>query len=79
MNHEKRILDRTVKAYCRLGNGTLAAKEAVYKNSPSLVKLESQLKKKRSAEKMGLHWNSEPHAIINQKRISNRTELPPPR
>ena len=50
MNHEKRILDRTVKAYCRLGNGTLAAKEAGNKNSPSLVKLESQLKKKRPAE-----------------------------
>ena len=45
MNHEKRILDRTVKAYCRLGNGTLAAKEAGYKKSPSLVNLESQLKK----------------------------------
>jgi hypothetical protein len=39
MNHEKRILDRTVEAYCLLGNGTLAAKEAGYKNSPSLVNL----------------------------------------
>ena len=26
-----------VEAYCRLGNGTLAAKEAGYKDSPSLV------------------------------------------
>ena len=25
-----------VEAYCRLGNGTLAAKEAGYKDSPSL-------------------------------------------
>ena len=26
-----------VEAYCRLGNGTMAAKEVGYKNSPSLV------------------------------------------
>ena len=50
MNHEKRILDRTVKAYCRLGNGTLAAKEAVRKDSPSLVNQASKLKWELSAE-----------------------------
>ena len=26
-----------VEAYCRLGNGTLAAREAGYKDSPSIV------------------------------------------
>ena len=34
-----------VKAYCRLGNGTLAAKEAGYKDSPSLVNQASKLKR----------------------------------
>ena len=33
-----------VEAYCRLGNGTLAAKEAGYKDSPSLVNQASKLK-----------------------------------
>ena len=32
-----------VEAYCRLGNGTLAAKEAGYKDSPSLVNQASKL------------------------------------
>ena len=50
MNHEKRILDRTVEAYCRLGNGTLAAKEAGYKDSPSLVNQASKLKRELSSE-----------------------------
>ena len=34
-----------VEAYCRLGNGTLAAKEAGYKNSPSLPNQASKLKR----------------------------------
>ena len=34
-----------VEAYCRLGNGTLAAKEAGYKDSPSLVNQASKLKR----------------------------------
>ena len=54
MNHETRILDRTAKAicrtYCRLGNGTLLAKEAGYKDSPSLVNQASKLKRELSAE-----------------------------
>ena len=39
-----------VEAYCRLGNGTLAAKEAGYKDSPSLVNQASKLKREHSAE-----------------------------
>ena len=39
-----------LEAYCRLGNGTLAAKEAGYKDSPSLVNQASKLKRELSAE-----------------------------
>ena len=39
-----------VEAYCRLGNGTLAAKEAGYKDSPSLVNQASKLKRELSSE-----------------------------
>ena len=39
-----------VEAYCRLGNGILAAKEAGYKDSPSLVNQASKLKRELSAE-----------------------------
>ena len=39
-----------VEAYCRLGNGTLAAKKAGYKESPSLVNQASKLKRELSAE-----------------------------
>ena len=39
-----------VEAYCRLGNGKLAAKEARYKDSPSLVNQASKLKRELSAE-----------------------------
>ena len=39
-----------VEAYCRLGKGTLAAKEAGYKDSPSLVNQASKLKRELSAE-----------------------------
>ena len=39
-----------VEAYCRLGNGTLAAKEAGYKDSPSLVNQASKLKRELSVE-----------------------------
>ena len=39
-----------VEAYCRVGNGTLAAKEAGYKDSPSLVNQASKLKRELSAE-----------------------------
>ena len=38
-----------VEAYCRLGNGTLATKEAGYKDSPSLVYQASKLKRELSA------------------------------
>ena len=39
-----------VEAYCRLGNGTLAARAAGYKDSPSLVNQASKLKRELSAE-----------------------------
>ena len=39
-----------VEAYCRLGNETLAAKEAGYKDSPSLVNQASKLKRELSSE-----------------------------
>ena len=39
-----------VEAYCRLGNGTLAAKEAGYKNSPSLPNQASKLKRELAPE-----------------------------
>ena len=39
-----------VEAYCRLGNGTLAAREAGYKDSPSLVNQASKLKRELTAE-----------------------------
>ena len=39
-----------MEAYCRLGNGTLAAKEAGYKDSPSLVNQASKLKRELSSE-----------------------------
>ena len=38
-----------VEAYCQLGNGTLAAKEAGYKDSPSLVNQAANLKRVLSA------------------------------
>ena len=40
-----------VEAYCRLGNGTLAAIEAGYKDSPSLVNQAGKLIRKLSGEK----------------------------
>ena len=39
-----------VEAYFRLGNGTLAAREAGYKDSPSLVNQASKLKRELSSE-----------------------------
>ena len=39
-----------VEAYCRLGNGKLAAKEAGYKDLPSLVNQASKLKRELSSE-----------------------------
>ena len=39
-----------VEAYCRLGNGTVAAREAGYKDSPSLVNQASKLKRELSSE-----------------------------
>ena len=39
-----------VEAYCRLGNGTLAAREAGYKDSPSLVNQASKLKRELAGE-----------------------------
>ena len=39
-----------VEAYCRLGNGTLAAREAGYKDSPTLVNQASKLKRELSSE-----------------------------
>ncbi len=39
-----------VGVYCRLGNGILAAKEAGYKDSPSLVNQASKLKRELSSE-----------------------------
>ena len=39
-----------VEAYCSLGNGTLTAREAGYKDSPSLVNQASKLKRELSAE-----------------------------
>ena len=39
-----------VEAYCRLGNGTLAAREAGYKDTPSLVNQASKLKRELSGE-----------------------------
>ncbi len=39
-----------VEAYCRLGNGTLIAREAGYKDSPSLVNQACKLKRELSAE-----------------------------
>ena len=40
-----------VEAYCRLGNRTLAAIEAGYKDSPSLVNQEGKLIRELSGEK----------------------------
>ena len=40
-----------MEAYCRLGNGTLAAKEAGYKDSPSLVNQANELIRELSREK----------------------------
>jgi phage terminase small subunit len=39
-----------VEAYCRLGNGTFAAKEAEYKVSPTLANQASKLKRELSRE-----------------------------
>ena len=56
-----------VEAYCRLGNGTLAAKEAGYKDSPSLVNQASKLKRELSAEiseeLRSSYMNSAPKAL----------------
>ena len=40
-----------MEAYCRLGNGTLAAIEAGYKDSPSLVNQANELIRELSGEK----------------------------
>ena len=37
LGHQTEQRKQFMEAYCRLGNGTLAAKEAGYKDSPSLV------------------------------------------
>ena len=37
LGHQTEQRKQFVEAYCRLGNGTLAASEAGYKDSPSLV------------------------------------------
>ena len=42
-----------VEAYCRLGNGTLAAKDAGYKDSPSIVSQERNLSKQFLS-----HWEN---------------------
>ena len=39
-----------VEAYCRLGNGTLAAKEAGYKDSPSTVNQVSKVNRELFTE-----------------------------
>ena len=39
-----------VEAYCRLGNGTLAAREDGYKDSLSIVNQASKLKRELAAE-----------------------------
>ena len=39
-----------VEAYCRLGNGTMAAREAGYEDSPSLLNQASKLKRELAAE-----------------------------
>ena len=39
-----------IEAYCRLGNGTMAAREAGYKDSPSLVNQAGKLKRELVAE-----------------------------
>ena len=39
-----------MEAYCRLGNGTLAAKGAGYKDSPSLVNQANELIQELSGE-----------------------------
>ena len=48
--HLTELRENFVEAYCRLGNGTLAAKEAGYKDSPSLVNQGSKLKRELSEE-----------------------------
>ena len=52
MKHELLTEQRKhfVEAFCQLDNGTLAAREAGYKDSPSLVNKASKLKQELSAE-----------------------------
>ncbi len=52
MKHEHLAEQRKhfVEAFSWLGNGTLAAKEARHKDSPSLVNQASKLKRELSAE-----------------------------
>ena len=48
-----------VEAYCRLGNGTLAAREAGYKDSLSLVKQACKLQYNKIIFKK--HYHSKEH------------------
>ena len=55
-----------VETYCRLGNGTLAAKEAGYKASPSLVNQASKLQQvsaEISEELRSSFMNAAPKAL----------------
>ena len=48
-----------MEAYCRLGNGTLAAKEAGYIDSPSLVNQAGKLIPELSGEINTRYWYQE--------------------
>ena len=50
LGHLSEQRNQFMEAYCRLVNGTLAAREAGYKDSPSLVNQASKLIRELSGE-----------------------------
>ena len=60
-----------VEAYCRLGNGTLAAREAGYKDSPSLVSQASKLKRELEAEMIWLVGPDRANLLEGKKSVKD--------
>ena len=59
LGHQTEQRKQFMEAYCRLGNGTLAAKEAGYKDSPSLVNQAGKLRPELSGEINTRYWYQE--------------------
>ena len=67
LGHQTEQRKQFVEAYCRLGNGTLAAKEAGYKDLPSLVNQAGKQIPELSREKSRIQLRS----ATNEQSLKN--------